>query len=75
MMLNGCTPVDPPVMPSQTTLHGMHWAALSIKTMVMGAVARFSGIESLSRRGGALVRGTEGSGIDTALITNTIDYD
>ena len=72
-MLNGWTPVDPPVIPSRTTLQGIHCAALRIKTMVTGAVARLRGIDVLRYRGGFLERRTVGSGIDTALMTKMID--
>lgn len=72
-MLKGWTPVDPPVMPSRTTLHGIHCAALSMKTIMTGAVARLRGIDVLRCRGGFLERRIDGSGMETALITNTID--
>ncbi len=72
-MLNGWTPVDPPVIPSRTTLQGIHCAALRIKTMVTGAVARLRGIDVLRFLGGFLERRTEGSGMETALITKIID--
>jgi hypothetical protein len=57
------------------TLHGMHCAALSKKTIITGTVARFSGMDNFKLLGGTLDRGIGGSGIDIECITKTMDLD
>jgi len=75
IILNGCIPLVPPVIPSRMTFQGIHCAALRRKTIATGAVARFRGIESRRLRGGALDRGIRGSGIETDFIMKTIDFE
>ena len=65
MILNGSTGLDPPVIPSRTTLHGIHCAALRMKAIITGAVARLRGIEVLRYRGGLLESRIKGTGMDT----------
>src|SRR5271169_3061607 len=62
-------------MPSRITLHGIHCAALSMKTVITGAVARFNGIDNRSFLG-SVAEGREinGSGMVTALMTKTLDF-
>lgn len=66
MILNGWTPLEPPVIPSRITLQGIHCDAFSRKTISIGAVARFNVIDKRRLRGGVLERGIRGRGIDTA---------
>jgi hypothetical protein len=66
MILNGWTPLEPPIIPSRMTLQGIHWDAFSRKTISIGAVARFNEIDKRRLRVGVLERGIRGRGIDTA---------
>ena len=61
------------MIPSRTTLQGIHCATLSKTTRITGTVARLRGIDSLSFRGG-LERGIDGRGTDTALMTKMMDF-
>ena len=73
MILNGWTPLEPPVIPSRITLQGIHCEAFSRKTISIGAVAKFNVIDKRRLRGGVLERGIRGRGIDTARMTNMMD--
>ena len=71
-MLNGSTPLDPPVIPSLITPHEMHCAALRMKTIVRGTVARFKGMYNFRWRGGSLEIGIGGKGRLTSLMTKIV---